>query len=148
MFIRAAEISDREVLLEIWLRSVRLSHTFLTELDIQGLYPLVQDHALPQLELWVLCNDAGTPMGFMGLSGAKVEALFLAPEYGRQGGGRMLLAHARQLKGELSVDVNEQNSEAARFYEACGFTVVGRSELDEGGRPFPLLHMKEKPAAP
>jgi putative acetyltransferase len=43
------------------------------------------------------------------------------------------------------VDVNEQNPEAARFYEACGFAVVGRSELDDGGRPFPLLHMKEKP---
>jgi putative acetyltransferase len=31
-----------------------------------------------------------------------------------------------------------------RFYEACGFEVCGRSETDDGGRPFPLLHMREK----
>ena len=55
----------------------------------------------------------------------------------------MLLGHARRLKGALTVDVNEQNPEAVRFYEACGFAVVGRSEVDSDGRPFPLLHMRE-----
>jgi putative acetyltransferase len=40
------------------------------------------------------------------------------------------------------VDVNEQNSAARRFYEACGFVVEGRSELDDQGRPYPLLHMR------
>jgi putative acetyltransferase len=55
----------------------------------------------------------------------------------------MLLCHARHLKGALTVDVNEQNPEAVRFYEACGFAVVGRSEVDGSGRPFPLLHMQE-----
>jgi putative acetyltransferase len=42
----------------------------------------------------------------------------------------------------LTVDVNEQNPAACRFYEACGFVVEGRSELDSTGRPFPLLHMR------
>jgi hypothetical protein len=32
------------------------------------------------------------------------------------------------------------------FYAALGFRVVGRSPLDDGGRPFPLLHMR-RPAA-
>jgi putative acetyltransferase len=30
---------------------------------------------------------------------------------------------------------------ARRFYEACGFVVVARSELDSTGRAFPILHM-------
>jgi putative acetyltransferase len=94
----------------------------------------------------VLCSDAGVPVGFLGLAGASVEALFLAPEFRRRGGGRMLLDHARRLKGRLTVDVNEQNPEALRFYEACGFEVVGRSEVDGEGRPFPLLHLREVPA--
>jgi putative acetyltransferase len=50
--------------------------------------------------------------------------------------------HARALHGELTVDVNEQNAAAVAFYQACGFVNEGRSELDESGRPYPLLHMR------
>ena len=33
--------------------------------------------------------------------------------------------------------------QAARsFYEACEFVVERRSELDDQGRPYPLLHMR------
>src|SRR5262249_30854007 len=93
-------------------------------------------------ELWVLCDNAGAIMGFMGMSGSKMESLFLAPEVQRRGAGRRLVRHAQSLHGELTVDVNEQNTAARRFYEACGFVVEGRSELDDQGRPFPLLHMR------
>jgi putative acetyltransferase len=128
---------------DIWLRSVKATHTFLTEQDIHALLPEVRDVALAKLELWVLCSGERA-IGFLGLSGSKVEALFLAPESLRLGGGRMLLDHARRLKGALTVDVNEQNAEAVRFYETCGFTVTRRSPVDSSGRPFPLLHMQEK----
>lgn len=143
MTIREAVPADRNALLDIWLRSVRATHTFLTEDDIQTLLPQVRDAALVELEVWILCSEIGEPIGFIGLSGDKVEALFLAPEYRRRGGGRMLLEHARRLQGSLTVDVNEQNPEALRFFEACGFVEVGRSELDGQGRPFPLLHLRE-----
>ncbi len=143
MQIRRSLPADRDALVDVWLRSVRATHTFLTEDDIQSLLPLVRDAALPALEVWVLGPDAGDPVGFLGMSGPKVEALFLAPEVQRQGWGRRLLQHARDLKGELTVDVNEQNPAACRFYEACGFVVEGRSELDSDGRPFPLLHMRQ-----
>jgi putative acetyltransferase len=145
MTIREALPADRAALLDIWLLSVRATHSFLTEDDIQSLLPLVRDAALAQLELWALCADDGTPIGFLGLDGAKVEAMFITPEWCRRGGGRMLIDHARRLKGELSVDVNEQNPAALRFYEACGFVIVGRSEVDSAGRPFPLLHLREAP---
>lgn len=143
MTLREARPGERALLLDLWLRSVRATHRFLTEADIQALYPLVRDRALPTLELWVLCADGGAVAGFMGLSGASVEALFVAPEFMRRGGGRLCLDHARRLKGRLTVDVNEQNPEAVRFYEACGFEVAGRSPLDSGGRPFPILHMRD-----
>jgi putative acetyltransferase len=71
-----------------------------------------------------------------------LESLLLAPEFHRRGGGRRLLTHAQALHGELTVDVNEQNDAACRFYLACGFVVEGRSELDDDGRPFPLLHLR------
>jgi putative acetyltransferase len=40
------------------------------------------------------------------------------------------------------VDVNEQNVAARGFYEACGFVVEGRSEVDDQERPYPLLHLR------
>jgi putative acetyltransferase len=142
MTIREALPADQDTVLDIWLRSVRATHTFLTEDDIQALMPQIPA-ALAGLELWVVCPEEGQPVGFMGLSGSKVEALFIAPEWCRRGIGRRLLEHARGLKGPLAVDVNEQNPEAVRFYEACGFAVFGRSAVDEAGRPFPLLHLRE-----
>jgi putative acetyltransferase len=143
MSIRRATPADCDVLLDVWLRSVRATHTFLSEEDIQTFLPLVRDYlASGEPEFWVLCSDSGAIMGFMGMSGSKMEALFLAPEFHRRGGGRRMVRHAQALKGELTVDVNEQNPAACRFYQACGFVVEGRSELDGTGRPFPLLHMR------
>lgn len=141
--IRRATPADRDCLMDIWSRSVRATHTFLTPADIAGLTPLVRDYlASSEPEFWVLESGARHAIGFMGMSGSKIDALFLAPEQHRKGGGRRLVHHARQLKGELSVDVNEQNPAACRFYRAMGFVVEGRSELDDTGRPFPLLHMR------
>lgn len=143
MTIRRAIPTDRDALVDIWLRSVRATHTFLSEEDIESLLPPTREYLTSdEPELWVLCSDSGAVMGFMGMSGSTVEALFLAPEFHRCGGGRRLVRHAQELRGELTVDVNEQNPAARRFYEACGFIVEGRSELDDAGRPFPLLHMR------
>jgi putative acetyltransferase len=146
MTIRRAKAEDRETLVDIWLRSVRATHAFLSETEIQSLLPHVREYLTSDApELWVLCTDGGELMGFMGMAGNKMESLFLAPEYRRRGGGRRLVRHARELRGELLVDVNEQNPAAVRFYESCGFIAEGRSEMDEAGRPYPLLHMRLGP---
>lgn len=144
VIIRPAITGDHATLVDLWRRSVTATHTFLTGRDIADLLPVVRDQALPALDLWVACEEAGSIVAFLGLSGSSVEALFVAPEWMRRGLGRRLLDHARRTAGErLRVDVNEQNPAALRFYEACGFRVVGRSPLDAGGRPFPLLHLEE-----
>jgi putative acetyltransferase len=78
----------------------------------------------------------------MGLTGNKVDALFIAPEHFRCGAGRRLVGHAQGMFAALTVDVNEQNPAACRFYEACGFVSVGRSPIDDMGFPYPLIHMK------
>lgn len=143
MDIRRSIATDRDVLLDLWLRSVRATHTFVSEEDIRSMIPQVRDYlASSETEFWVPCDESGTIMGFMGMSGSRMESLFLAPEFLRRGIGRRLVEHARTLRGELTVDVNEQNSAARAFYEACGFVVEGRSELDDEGRPYPLLHMR------
>jgi putative acetyltransferase len=127
----------------VWERSVRATHDFLTDEDIVALRPLVET-ALDDdaLELWVL-TEGDPPVGFMAIAGDDISALFLEPARRGQGGGSRLVAHAQALRGgDLTVDVNEQNHAAVGFYQALGFVVVGRSPLDDRGRPFPLLHMR------
>ena len=61
----------------------------------------------------------------------------------RGGGvGRALLAYAVEHWDARTLDVNEQNPQAAGFYEHMGFVVEGRSPVDDAGRPFPLLHLR------
>src|SRR5215831_1167876 len=141
--IRRARAAEHEALVALWERSVRATHDFLTEADIGALRPLVREALSDDaVELWVLTERADAPIGFMGLAGHDIAALFLEPARRGQGGGRRLVAHAQQLRGgDLTVDVNEQNPAARGFYEALGFVVVGRSPLDDDGRPFPILHM-------
>jgi putative acetyltransferase len=128
----------------VWLRSVRATHTFVSDADIEAYMPLVRTYlASNETAFRVLCNADGSVRGFMGMAGSQMESLFLAPECHRQTGGRRLVEHARATRGgELTVDVNEQNTAAVAFYQACGFAIEGRSELDETGRPYPLLHLR------
>lgn len=145
MQIRRAEARDRAVLVALWLEAVRASHDFLSEAEIQSLLPAVTEELHGDgLELWVLCSSVDQPIAFLGLDGAKLEALWVAPGCQRRGHGRQLVAHAVELRGELTLDVNEQNASAQRFYAACGFTVEGRSERDSAGRPYPLLHLRRR----
>lgn len=143
MVIRRASPADCETLLDRWLRSVQATHTFVSAEDIESMIPHVRSYLSSRAsEIWVACDVSETAMGFMGLSGSKIEALFLAPEFHGRGAGRLMVRHAQSLSSELTVVVNEQNAAARLFYEACGFVVEGRSELDEQGRPYPLLHMR------
>lgn len=142
--IHPLQDQDHPRLLTVWMDAVRATHHFLAEDEILALLPVVRDQALPNLEVWVLHDEALGIVGFMGLDRASLEALFISPSFFRRGGGKLLIEHARRLKGALSVSVNEQNPSALAFYEANGFTVTARSELDGQGRPYPLLHLKER----
>jgi putative acetyltransferase len=143
MRLRRAESRDRAGLVALWLAAVRASHHFLGEAEIEALLPaVIAEIHCHALELWVLCDRGDEPVAFLGLDGAKLEALWVAPEFQRRGLGRRLVAHAVNLKGELTLDVNEQNAAAQRFYAVCGFRMEGRSECDSAGRPYPLLHMR------
>ena len=128
--IRPATPADHAALLALWLASVRATHAFLDEHDIQALIPIVRDDALPNLEVWVMQQEA-LVSGFIGLSGAHVEALFVAPECFRQGCGQALLAHARRLKGMLTVDVNDWKVTERAPYEVTLFQALPKGKAFE-----------------
>ncbi len=129
-------------LIEVWEASVRATHHFLSEADIQFIKPLIPDALSQVSELVCVRDDAEQVVGFVGVEHDKLEMLFIHPMRRGQGVGSRLLGYAVNVLGAHLLDVNEQNEQAVGFYMRRGFKVEGRSELDSTGKPFPLLHMR------
>ena len=128
--------------MEVWEASVRATHTFVTDADLDVFRPLVWE-SLPQVPHLLCVRDGdGEVVGFIGVEGETVEMLFIEPSWRGQGIGRRLLHSAVETLGANALDVNEQNPQAFGFYERMGFEVVGRSAVDTTGKPYPLLHMR------
>lgn len=133
---------DYARVVEVWEASVRATHTFVTEADIEVIRPLVLD-SLPNVpHLLCVRERTGQVAGFIGVEGETVEMLFVHPASRGHGIGRRLLSHAVTTLGADKLDVNEQNPQAIGFYLRMGFEVAGRSAVDSIGKPYPLLHMR------
>lgn len=145
--VRAARVEDRAVLVDLWERSVRATHHFLTESDIAGLRPLVVEELASKTTAWyVLTTGGDVPIGILGYAPGAIEGLFIDPDHLGRGAGTRLIAHAQELaRGALTLEVNEQNEAAVGFYTAAGFSIVSRSAHDGAGRPFPVLRMQRSP---
>lgn len=140
MSIRRSRHEEGEELVAIWCRSVDATHDFLSAEYRAELEELVHSF-LPEAPLWVAVNERDQPVGFMLLSGQHMDALFVDPDARGCGVGRMLVEHALLMVSELTTNVNEQNTQAVRFYKKIGFKVMGRSEMDDLGKPYPLLNL-------
>jgi len=139
--IRSSRPDDAPALFAVWLAAVRSTHDFLSEADIGFYADLVRDQYLPAAALMVAVDGDDRPVGFLGMTGWKIDTLFVDPAWHGRGIGRALVTRALEGGPELTVDVNEQNGAARSFYRRLGFREVGRSALDDSGRPFPLLHL-------
>ena len=145
MHVRRAAPGDATALLHIWLEASRVGHPFLGEEALQEQLPKLRDVYIPHADNWVAV-EGDTILGFIGLVDNHVGGLFVAPAAHRRRVGRLLLDHASERLGELTVEVYEQNRSACSFYGSCGFEPIGRKELDDEGRALPLLRMKRASA--
>ncbi len=139
--IRRSQQGEADCLADIWCRSVDATHDFLTPAYRAELEELVRSF-LPEAPLWVAVTEQDQPVAFMLLTAQHMDALFVDPDFRGKGIGKRLVEHALTLAPELTTDVNEQNHQAVAFYKKAGFAVTGRSEKDDLGRPYPLLHLR------
>ena len=145
--MRIVEMKERnseliENLLDVWENSVKATHLFLSDDEINNIRQYVPQ-ALKGVPVLVIAeNENGNLVGFMGIADKMLEMLFILNECRGQGIGKQLLQYGIEnyLINELAV--NEQNPLAKGFYEHLGFEVYKRTETDEQGNPYPLWYMK------
>ena len=142
MIVESVNSKDYSELLSVWENSVRATHDFITEEDIEFFKPIIIEQAFPAVTLKCVKDTQGMVLGFVGVHDTKVEMLFVHDDARGKGVGKALLQHAINELNALLVDVNEQNPQAVGFYQHMGFQVESRSPLDGMGKPFPILHMK------
>ena len=135
------ESDDYPRVVEVWEASVRATHHFVAEADIEIFRPIVQS-AVPDLTSMCMRDTDGKVAGYISVSSGIVHMLFIHPDWRGKGIGKWLLRYAIDFLEATTLDVNEQNAQAVGFYLHMGFEVAGRSELDGTGKPYPLLHMR------
>lgn len=129
---------------KLWEASVRATHHFLKEEDIEYFKPLILNTYIDAVELRCVRDNNKKIIGFLGVANQNLEMLFIHPEYRKQKIGKTLLNYSINQLNVTKVDVNEQNEQAVGFYKHFGFKTLKRSELDASGKPYPTLHMELK----
>lgn len=92
--IRKSNRADAPALTEIWRASVLATHDFLSRDDFLEIEKLVAEQYLPNVEVWLI-EDAGKPVGFMGMSERHIDSLFIAPDQRGKGIGKQLISTLR-----------------------------------------------------
>lgn len=144
MIIEVKERNEELInhLLEIWEDSVRATHLFLFNDEIENIKKYVPQ-ALKFVEhLIILQNENYKSIAFMGIQENKLEMLFIKNSERGKGFGKQLLKYGIENYNINELAVNEQNLKAKGFYEYMGFKVYKRNELDDQGNPYPVLYMK------
>lgn len=142
--LEAAEITPSltEQLIAVWEKSVKATHLFLSENEVEEIKKYVPQALNGIAHLIIAESKDSCPVAFMGIEEQKLEMLFIAPEERGKGLGRTLLQYGIENYSVNKLAVNEQNPLAKGFYEHMGFHVYKRTACDEQGNPYPLLYMK------
>ena len=145
--MKIIEVTDRTPdlighLLKVWEASVRATHLFLSDDEINRIKAYVPQALAGVTHLIIAEDENGAPIAFMGIENGTLEMLFVAPKERGKGVGKRLILYGIEYCGIERLAVNEQNPQAKGFYEHMGFQVYKRTDRDEQGNPYPLLYMR------
>lgn len=129
-------------LLEVWEDSVKATHLFLSNEEINKIKEYVPQALKEVSHLVIIKNEKDIPIAFMGIEGTKLEMLFIKNSERGKGLGKQLLTYGIENHNVNELVVNEQNPNAKAFYEHLGFRVYKRADLDEQGNHYPILYMR------
>lgn len=137
--IRKYQDRDLDDLLDAWASASEFAHPFLTQDFLALERENIPNLYLPNAETWVF-EDEGRVVGFVALLGNEVGAIFVHPSHQRRGVGQQLMDKARELRGELIVEVFKANTIGRAFYAKYGFEIVAEKIHEQTG--FELLRLR------
>jgi putative acetyltransferase len=112
--------SDLEAVLSSWESATRLAHPFMTDEFLAQERKNTAEIYLPNTDTWVIEIDEEV-IGFIALMGNEVGAIFIQPEHHGNGAGQVLMDKAREIHGDLEVEVFSENTIGRKFYLKYGF---------------------------
>ena len=137
MSIQILELNQRDtylqLIVQLWEENVKVTHTFLTEQEIQNIKQYIPQAVEHVPHLCIALSEKGELLGFIGVADQRLEMLFIQVNARGQGIGKQLLRYAIKNFDVNELTVNEQNPQAIGFYEHLGFVTYKRTDLDEGG---------------
>ncbi|MFU1796073.1 GNAT family N-acetyltransferase [Paenibacillus azoreducens] len=137
---RKATVSDYDMIINLWERSVMATHHFLSFKDKEEIKKELPTY-FPHLDVRLWYTDDSI-IGFTAINDNHLEALFLDADKIGKGYGKQIMQTCIDDFGITSVDVNKQNENATRFYLKSGFVITAEDLTDGAGRPYPILHLK------
>jgi putative acetyltransferase len=145
VLIRQYEESDLEAVLSSWESATRLAHPFMTDEFLAQERKNTAEIYLPNTDTWVIEIDEEV-VGFIALMGNEVGAIFLQPEHHGKGAGKALMDKARDLHGDLEVEVFSENTIGRRFYSKYGFEFLEEKLHEPTGQQVLRLRYADKNA--
>lgn len=142
--IRKAETRDLSRIAEILVFAKRIKYRAIFHNDDYSfnklqVVKLVEEYGKPEVleNIWVY--DDGIVKGMIHVEGKEIIELYVDYFFWNQGIGAQLIGFAKE-KCEVSfVWSLEKNTDAIRFYEAHGFMLNGKRQLEEGTTEYLVM---------
>lgn len=139
---KVATKNDYHLILNIWEKSVKHTHHFLSDEDFdfyKKIIPKNLDYVI--LYLWEVNDEI---VGFSGVNGDELVMLFLDPVYMDKGYGGRILTELIAIEKIKKIDVNSQNEQAKKFYLNHDFEIKSEDKVDGFGKGYPITHLIKK----
>ena len=135
--IRKAEPKDISRIAEILVFTKRMKYRSIfhnDEYSFNGLQvvKVADEFKDPKLLEKVWVYDDGIVKGMIHLEGKEIAELYVDYFFWKEGIGSKLIEFAKEKFDVKSVWTLEKNGDAIRFYEAHGFKLNGKRQLEEG----------------
>ncbi|SKC77177.1 N-acetyltransferase [Maledivibacter halophilus] len=131
--IKEFEKFEIEEIMDIWLKTNIIAHSFIPEKYWIKNYNLVKGEYIPVSTTFVYKEDS-IIKGFISIvNNSFIGALFVLEDYEGQGIGQKLLNHCKSLYSSLELAVYIENISSVNFYKHCGFVVKKEQQNEDSG---------------
>lgn len=137
--IRPYQDHDLASVINIWYEAAKIAHSFISLQTLTIQKDEIINIYIPKAQIWVIQENKDV-IGFIALLNNMIGGLFISPIYQSQGYGTQLIKYAKSLHSNLLVEVYQENYQAQKFYQKCGFILIGQRL--ESTTNLPLLTMK------